>query len=153
MVYLHLLNNILLAEELFSFVFLINMFMIGFNRLRSYAHLITKEQEDEKNLINISAAIIVSFVLFIADIFRIILMLDFTGLISHPYPRHLFFFIFSLIEFVILLILIICVILIAKPIIKNDITWLSGKGKKYSKIISALILTESILICMRFLVF
>lgn len=153
MEYLHLLNNILLVEELFSFVFLINMFMIGFNRLRSYANLITKEQEDEKNLINISAAVIVSFVLFITDIFRIILMLDFTDLINHPYPRHLFFFVFSLIEFVILFILIICVIGIAKPIIKNDTAWLSGKGKKYSKIISALILTESILICMRFLVF
>ena len=124
MEYLHLLNNILLVEELFSFVFLINMFMIGFNRLRSYANLITKEQEDEKNLINISAAVIVSFVLFIADIFRIILMLDFKVLINHPYPRHLFFFIFSLIEFVILLILIICVILVTKPIIKNDITWI-----------------------------
>lgn len=153
MEYLHLLNNILLVEELFSFVFLINMFMIGFNRLRSYANLITKEQEDEKNLVNISAAVIVSFVLFITDIFRIILMLDFTALINHPYPSHLFFFIFSLIEFVILLVLIVCVILVAKPIIKNDTTWLSGKGKKYSKIISALILTESILICMRFLVF
>lgn len=153
MEYLHLLNNILLVEELFSFVFLINMFMIGFNRLRSYANLITKEQEDEKNFANISAAVIVSFVLFIADIFRIILMLDFTVLINHPYPRHLFFFIFSLIEFVILLTLIVCVILVTKPIIKNDITWLSGKGKKYSKIISTLILVESILICMRFLVF
>lgn len=153
MEYLHLLNNILLVEELFSFVFLINMFMIGFNRLRSYANLITKEQEDEKNFANISAAVIVSFVLFISDIFRIILMLDFTVLINHPYPRHLFFFIFSLIEFVILLTLIVCVILITNPIIRNDITWLSGKGKKYSKIISALILTESILICMRFLVF
>lgn len=153
MEYLHLLNNVLLVEELFSFVFLINMFMIGFNRLRSYANLITKEQEDEKNLINVSAAVIVSFALFIADIFRIALMLDFTVLINHPYPRHLYFFVFSLFEFVILLVLIICVIGIAKPILKNDTNWLQAKGKKYSKIISALILTESILICMRFLVF
>ena len=153
MEYLHLLNNVLLVEELFSFVFLINMFMIGFNRLRSYANLITKEQEEEKNLINVSAAVIVSFALFIADIFRIALMLDFTVLINHPYPRHLYFFVFSLFEFVILLILIICVIGIAKPILKNDTNWLQAKGKKYSKIISTLILAESILICMRFLVF
>ena len=153
MEYLHLLNNVLFVEELFSFVFLINMFMIGFNRLRSYANLITKEQEDEKNLINVSAAVIVSFALFIADIFRIALMLDFTVLINHPYPRHLYFFVFSLFEFVILLVLIICVIGIAKSILKNDTNWLQAKGKKYSKIISALILTESILICMRFLVF
>lgn len=153
MEYLHLLNNILLVEELFSFVFLINMFMIGFNRLRSYANLLTKEQEEERNFANISAAVIVSFVLFIADIFRIILMLDFTVLINHPYPRHLYFFIFSLFEFVILLVLIICVVIIARPIIKNDNTWLKSKGKKYSKIISTLILIESILICMRFLVF
>ena len=153
MEYLHLLNNVLLVEELFSFVFLINIFMIGFNRLRSYANLITKEQEDEKNLINVSAAVIVSFALFIADIFRIALMLDFTVLINHPYPRHLYFFVFSLFEFVILLVLIICVIGIAKSILKNDTNWLQAKGKKYSKIISALMLAESILICMRFLVF
>lgn len=153
MEYLHLLNNVLLIEELFSFVFLINIFMIAFNRLRAYAKIITKEVEDERNLTNISAAIIVSFVLFITDIFRIALMIDFQVIINHPYPRHVYFFIFSLIEFFLLLALTISVVIIGKHLISKDNNWIDIHDKRYSKTISILILLESILICMRFLVF
>lgn len=153
MEYVHLLNNVLLVEELFSFVFLVNIFMISYNRFRRYTGLITMEQEDSKNVTNIIAMIITCFVLFIADVFRVVLMTDFTILIKHPFPKHVFFYGFSIIELFVLLALMILVIMLVKPIRKHDEEWLDTKGKKVFNAISFLLFFEAVLICLRFLVF
>lgn len=144
---MHIVQQLINVEELFTFAFLFNIFCVVRNHIMCRLRMISKSQDYYKDKVNILSLLLILLLLFIFTGFRIYLLVDLFLLGK----VQVLLFLVSLIEFILLL-LILVLFVILKHFYDKDNNF--GKAcETILKLIINIIFVESMISIFRLFIF